>query len=144
MENNPAAPRPAFPFITVDDFGKANLIAQRCTQCGATYADQERVACGKCGARDAALELFTPALEGSLHSAVIVKRGYPGTPVPFISAVVDLDGGPTIKGTLCNVPFEAEELTHGRRVRVAFNDALGRTDKNGNSYISHYFEPVAA
>ncbi len=143
MSENPAAPRPAFPFITVDGLGKPGLIAQRCTRCAAAYPDHERVACGKCGARGDALETFTPQLEGVLHSAVIVKRGYPGTPVPFISAVVDLDGGPTLKGSLRGVPFEPDELTQGRRVRVAFDDAMGRTDKDGNAYVAHYFEPAA-
>lgn len=137
-------PRPAFPFITVDDTGRPGLIAQRCTHCGATYADSERVACGKCGARADALESFVPAFEGTLHAAAIVKRGYPGVPTPFISAIVDLDGGPTVKGTLRNTGFEAKDIAQGRRVRVAFDDALGRKDKDGNSYVSHYFEPLSA
>ncbi len=144
MPDNPSAPRPAFPFITVDAMGRPGLIAQRCTGCGATFPDHERIACGKCGAREDALEAFVPTLEGTLHAAVIVKRGYPGTPVPFISAVVDLDGGPTLKGTLRTSGFEPDEIAHGRRVRVAFDDALGRTNKDGNAYVSHYFVPLAA
>jgi uncharacterized OB-fold protein len=137
-------PRPAFPFITVDDLGQPGLTAQRCTQCGATYADAERVACGKCGARADALESFVPSQEGTLHAASIVKRGYPGVATPFISAIVDLDGGPTLKGTLRNTGFEAADIVQGRRVRVAFDDALGRKDKDGNAYVSHYFEPISA
>ena len=136
--------RPAFSFITLDDSGRPSLAAQRCGKCGATYADTERVACGKCGARAEALEIFTPKLEGSLHSAVIVRRGFPGVDVPFISAVVDLDGGPTVKGTLRNSGFEPEDIVQGRRVRVCFDDALGRKDKDGNSYVAHYFEPISA
>ncbi len=143
MTANSDVPRPAFPFIMVDAMGKASLIAERCTSCGATYPDQGRPACGKCGARNS-LESFSPRLQGKLHTAVIVHRGYPGTPTPFISAVVDLDDGPVIKGTLRGVPFEPGELTHGRRVRVAFDDALGRTDKDGNAYVAHYFEPFSA
>lgn len=143
MDTPASPPRPAFPFITVDELGQPGLTAQRCTNCGATYADKERLACARCGARADAFESFVPSLEGKLHSAVIVRRGYPGVPVPFISAIVDLDGGPTLKGTLRNTGYEPEDIVHGRRVRVAFDDALGRTDKDGNAYVSHYFEPVA-
>ncbi|WP_236672313.1 hypothetical protein [Croceicoccus sp. YJ47] len=75
-------PRPAFPFIEVEENGDAVLVAQRCGKCAATYADQNRVACGHCGARDDALESFRPNLEGTLYSAVIVRRGYPGVPTP--------------------------------------------------------------
>lgn len=139
---NPAAPRPAFPFITVDDFGKAGLIAQRCTQCGATFPDSKRIACGKCGAREDALELFSPGLDGTLHAGVIIRRGFPGIPVPFISAIVDLDDGPTIRGRLASDSYQPDDLRHGRRVRVAFDDAMGRQDKDGNAYVAHYFQPV--
>jgi len=139
------SPRPAFPFIILDEAGRPGLVAQKCTACGATYADSDRVACGKCCARADALQSFTPAMEGTLHSAVIVRRGFPGVDVPFISAVVDLDGGPTLKGTLRNTAgFTPEDAAPGLRVRVCFDDALGRKDKDGNGYIAHYFEPVSA
>jgi uncharacterized OB-fold protein len=143
MDIAASPPRPAFPFVTVDELGRPGLVAQRCTNCGATYPDKERLACAKCGARADAFESFVPKMEGTLHAAVIVHRGYPGIPVPFISAVVDLDGGPTIKGTLRNSGFDPGDIAQGRRVRVAFDDALGRTDKDGNAYVAHYFEPMA-
>jgi uncharacterized protein len=135
-------PKPAFPFIRIKDTGEAVLAAQRCTECGATYADTSRLACSRCGARSESLEIFEPALEGSLYSAVIVRRGYPGVETPFISAVVDLDGGPVLKGTLREVPFEPSEIEAGRRVAVRFDNALGREDKHGNTYVAHYFVPA--
>lgn len=135
-------PRPAFPFIVFGDEGP-KLTALRCSACGATYAEAERLACARCGADADALHAFTPMLTGTLHAASIVRRGYPGVPVPFISAVVDLDGGPTLKGTLRAETFEPHEIAHGRRVAVVFDDALGRKDAEGNIYISHFFEPIA-
>ncbi|QQN75295.1 OB-fold domain-containing protein [Croceicoccus sp. YJ47] len=61
---------------------------------------------------------------------------------PFISAVVDLDGGPTLKGTLRGVEFDPSEIASGRRVKVVFNNALDRKDKDGNAYVAHHFEPI--
>ena len=142
-ETKPAGPpRAAFPFIKVDEPGNAKLIRQRCPKCSTTYADPDRMACAKCGARADAFETFEPNLEGTLHTASIVMRAYPGIPVPFISAIVDLDGGPSLKGNFRGVPMEPSEIQHGRRVKVVFDDALGRKDKEGNSYVSHFFEPA--
>ena len=143
MSQTDTLPRPAFPFITMDDSGKPALIATRCTECGTSYAEADRMACAKCAARADKFETFEPAYTGTLHSGAIVMRGYPGIPVPFISAVVDLDdGGPTLKGILRAESFETKELEPGRRVKVVFDDALGRTDKDGNHYISHFFDPA--
>jgi uncharacterized OB-fold protein len=141
MSETLAPPRPAFPFIIVDAVGRGHLTALRCGKCGTWYAEATRLACAKCGARDA-FEVREPSYTGTLHVASIVRRGFPGTPVPFISAVVDLDDGPTLKGTLRGVPFEPAEITPGRRVKVVLDDALGRKDSEGNSYISHFFEPA--
>jgi uncharacterized OB-fold protein len=100
------------------------------------------MACSRCGARADMLETFEPAYDGTLHAALIVRRGYPGVPVPFISAIVDLDDGPTLKGILRAESFDPAEIAQGRRVKVVFDDALGRTDDAGNHYISHFFEPA--
>lgn len=144
MSTAPDSPRPAFAFIAFDAAGQPHLKAQRCTSCGATYADSERIACGRCGGRANVLEAFAPAREGTLHSAVIVRRGFPGIEVPFVSAVVDLDGGPTLKGTLRNVGLDPADIAPGLRVQVRFDDALGRRDKEGNAYVAHYFEPLSS
>jgi len=135
-------PKAAFPFIKIDAAGRPSLVAQRCRVCNATFADSGRVACSRCGARADMLESFEPGYDGTLYAASIVRRGYPGVPVPFISAIVDLDGGPTLKGTLRAKNFDPAEIVHGRRVKVVFDDALGRTDEGGNRYISHFFEPA--
>lgn len=139
----PDPQRPAFTFIALDAAGRPRLVALRCRSCGATYAESERLACAACGARTDALERFHPALEGTLHSAVIVHRSYPGAQTPFISAIVDLDGGPALKGTLRGTAgLTPTAIRPGQRVQVCFDDALGRTDKDGNGYIAHYFTPL--
>ncbi|WP_176599219.1 MULTISPECIES: Zn-ribbon domain-containing OB-fold protein [Sphingobium] len=132
--------RAAFPFIVIDDEG-LRLTALRCSACGASFAEAERLACARCGADAGALDAFTPAVSGKLHAASIVRRGYPGVAVPFISAIVDLDGGPTLKGVLRSATFEPHEIVHGRRVRVVFDDS-GHADAEGNRFISHFFEPA--
>jgi uncharacterized OB-fold protein len=136
------APRPAFPFLWTDEHGQPRQRALSCNACGASYAAHTRLACARCGAGAEQLLPFEPASTGTLHAGSIVWRGYPGTPTPFISAVVDLDGGPVLKGMLRAVSCEPHEIAQGRRVRVVFGDALGRTDAQGNAYFSHFFEPL--
>lgn len=142
MDTGTDLPIPAFPFIEVTNDGRPHLVGQRCDECGTTYADTQRMACGKCGARQDRLKRIELSGEGRLHSGVIVRRGYPGVPVPFISAIVDLDEGAVLKGRLESRDFTPDDLRQGRRVRVAFDDALGRQDKQGRTYVAHHFEPV--
>ncbi len=140
MSDTANPPKAAFPFIKIDAGGRASLTAVRCKACGSWYAETHRLACARCGKRE--FETAEPTLTGKLHAASIVERGFPGTPTPFISAVVDLDDGPVLKGMLRGVACKPGEIPHGRRVKVVFDDALGRKDAEGNSYVSHFFEPA--
>ena len=78
---------------------------------------------------------------GKLYSYSIVYRSFPGIDVPYISAIVDLDDGTAIKGNLINVEPEPENIEFDMPVDVVFADALGRTDADGNSYLSFFFQP---
>ena len=57
--------------------------------------------------------------------------------MPFISAIVDLDGGLTIKGTLRGIAHEALQV--GTKVRVEFDDAGGAVDKQGVPFVGFHF-----
>jgi len=59
-----------------------------------------------------------------------------------MSAIVDLDKGGTIKGNLINIEPDPDKLIFDMKVKVVYKDALGRKDKEGNSYISYFFEPI--
>jgi hypothetical protein len=78
---------------------------------------------------------------GNLYSYSIVHRSFPGIEVPYISAIVDLEDGTAIKGNLINVEPDPDKIEFGMPVEVVYDDALGRKDKEGNSYISYFFQP---
>lgn len=80
---------------------------------------------------------------GKLYSYSIVHRSFPGIDVPYISAIVDLEGGGTVKGNLINIEPDPSKLAFDMPVEVVFDDALGRKDKDGNSYLSYFFQPAA-
>jgi uncharacterized OB-fold protein len=71
----------------------------------------------------------------------IVHRSYPGISVPFISAVVDLDDGTSIKGNLLGVEPEANALAFGMPVKMVFRGAeTANADALG--YVAHFFVPA--
>ena len=81
--------------------------------------------------------------KGKLYTYSIVHRSFPGIDVPYISAIVDLEGGGTIKGNLINVEPDPANIEFDMPIDVVFDDALGRKDKDGNSYIAYFFQPAA-
>lgn len=132
-------PLPAVPYIKIPDGADPYLEAQKCGSCGSTFLG-ERDVCSKCGARDQMSAIKLPN-SGKLYSFSIVHRSFPGIEVPYISAIVDLDDGTAIKGNLINVEPDPEKIEFDMPVEVIFADALGRKDKEGNSYLSYFFLP---
>ena len=117
------------------------LEGQKCAECSAVFLG-ERSACSSCGARNM-MKPTRLSNKGKLYVYSIVYRSFPGIEVPYISAIVDLDGGGTIKGNLINIEPDPEKIEFDMPVEVVFDDALGRKDKDGNSYISYFFQPAA-
>ncbi len=132
-------PLPAVPYLKIPEDGDPYLEGHKCTACGATYLGARSV-CSKCGARDQMEAVVLPN-SGKLYAYSIVHRSFPGIEVPYVSAVVDLEDGTAIKGNLINVEPDPEAIAFDMPVEVVFADALGRKDKEGNSYLSYFFQP---
>ena len=133
-------PLPVTEFLKIPDEGSPYLEGLKCKSCGAIYL-ASRANCAKCSARGQ----FEPTRlsdRGKLYVYSIVHRSFPGIEVPYISAIVDLDGGGTVKGNLINVEPDPEKIAFGMPVQVVYKDALGRKDKEGNSYLSYFFQPA--
>lgn len=136
-----AQPLPVVPYLKLPEGGEPYLEGHRCDACGATYLG-ERAICSKCGARDQMSTVTLPN-KGELYAYSIVYRSFPGVDVPYISAVVDLEDGTAIKGNLIDVEPDPDKIAFGMPVEVVFADALGRKDKDGNSYLSYFFKPAS-
>ncbi len=135
-------PLPVVEYLKIPEDGDPYLEGYKCGSCGATFLG-ERSVCSKCGARDQMSAVTLPN-HGTLYSYSIVHRSFPGIDVPYVSAVVDLDDGTAIKGNLINVEPDPAKIEFGMPVEVVYKDALGRKDKEGNSYISYFFQPQGA
>ena len=131
---------PAVGYLKIPEEGDPYLEGYKCGNCGAVFLG-ERSVCSKCFTRD---KMSTIRLEesGTLYSFSVVYRSFPGIDVPYVSAIVDLDGGGTVKGNLINIEPDPAKIDFGMKVKLTYQDALGRKDKEGNSYLSYFFEPA--
>lgn len=132
-------PLPVVDYLKIPDDGDPYLEGHKCGSCGAIYLG-ERAVCSKCGARDQMAQVKL-ANKGKLYAFSIVFRSFPGIEVPYISAVVDLEDGATLKGNLIDVEPDPAKISFDMPVEVVFADALGRKDREGNSYLSFFFKP---
>ena len=132
-------PLPVVPFLKLPEDGDPYLEGHKCASCGSVFLG-ERTVCSKCGERDK-IEAVKLSNQGQLYAYSIVHRSFPGIEVPYISAIVDLEGGGTVKGNLINVDPDPEKIEFGMPVEVVYKDALGRKDREGNSYLSYFFQP---
>lgn len=133
-------PLPVVEFLKLPDSGEPYLEGHKCGACGAIFLGKRQV-CSKCAARGR-LEPVRLSNRGTLYVFSIVCRSFPGIEVPYVSAIVDLDGGGTVKGNLIGVEPDPAKIKLGMPVEVVYKDALGRKDRDGNSYVSYFFQPA--
>ena len=137
-ESAASGPLPIVPFLKIPADGDPYLEGHRCASCSAVFLG-ERTVCSSCGTRDR-MEPMRLANTGSLYVYSIVHRSFPGVEVPYISAIVDLDGGGTVKGNLIHIEPDPEKVKMGMPVEAIFKIAPTE-DREGNQYLTYYFQP---
>ena len=129
---------PLVDYLVID--GDApRLVANACTTCGATYFDR-RNGCAKCGGTS--FEKKALGTTGKVRGYTIVKRAAPGVPVPYVSALIDLDGGSSVKANVVQVDATPEAVTLGMPVKLV-TYPVG-TDDEGTEAIGFGFAPSAS
>lgn len=130
--------KPATPYLKFDG-ARPYLHGSRCRSCGAIFVG-ERAHCAACTARDA-IEPVELSTRGRLYNYTVVHRSYPGVRAPFISAIVELEGGGVVKGNLLEVEPDAADLRFDLPVEVVFRGAEV-ANPAGAGFVSHFFVPV--
>jgi len=119
--------------------GEPYLQGARCEACGHVFVGTRQI-CAKCSTRGRMTPIHL-AETGELYSWTIIYRSFPGVDTPFIDAIVDLDDGAHLKGTLVDVPAEPEQIPFGMRVRIVYRE-VEPPNANGQSYLTYYFVPA--
>jgi uncharacterized OB-fold protein len=132
-------PLPVVPFLKIPEKGDPYLEGSRCSACKSVFLGPREV-CAKCGARKQ-LETTRLANKGELYVYSITHRSFPGIETPYVSAVVDLDGGGTVKGNLIGIEPDPKKIKMGMKVDVVYKIAP-RKDREGNEYLTYYFQPA--
>ena len=131
--------KPAASCIEIGEDGRPAIRGTRCNECGAVFLG-ERSSCGHCGAMDG-MRRYVLGARGTLYSFTIVYRSYPGVRVPFISAIVDLEGGGSVKGNLLEVEPDPGAIAFGMPVDVVFRDA-GFANSEAAGHVAYFFVPA--
>jgi hypothetical protein len=127
-----------FEFLKLPAGDEPYLEGLRCRRCGATYLGS-RLACARCLSRDG-LDPVALARTGTLYAYSIVHQSLPGVPTPYVSAIVDLDGGGTAKANLREVEPDPARLPFRLPVELVTFAAPGR-DADGNEVVAFGFRP---
>lgn len=131
-------PLPIVDFLKIPDSGDPYLEGHKCQSCGAIFLG-ERDVCSKCGTRGQ-LSPVKLSNRGELYVYSIIHRSFPGVEVPYVSAVVDLEGGGTVKGNLTGIDPDPKKIRLGMPVQVTYQIAP-RKDAEGNEYLMYTFQP---
>jgi uncharacterized OB-fold protein len=130
--------RPLAPFVKIGTDGKPYLEGLKCTACGEVLAVGSRRACPKCAAVGS-LETVRLAERGRLSTYTVVLRSFPGVATPFVAALVDLDGGGSIKGNL--IGLDCDSIRFDMPLRVGF-EAVTVTGESAPRHLRHVFTAV--
>jgi len=125
---------------------KPYLVGYRCPACGATYVGEGRIGCSKCTATDPLTEIRLSD-RGSLYVYSIVHQSVPGVPVPYVSAIVDLPEGVSVRCNIVDIEPDPTKITFGMPVEMVTRKVRERKEKTPEGaeetidIIAFFFKP---
>jgi len=120
---------PMVDYLVLDP--RPHLVSQACAGCGALYFDR-RNACARCSGTSFSVREL--ANQGALRAFTFVGR----TRRPYVSAVVDLDGGGVVKANLLGVDDPAAITP---RMPVVLDTYVAGTDDEGTEAVAFGYRP---
>ena len=127
---------PIVGYLALDD-GPPHLVAWEAVGSGALYFDRRNADANQGGTEFKRRKLEST---GKVRSFTIGHRTVPGVPAPYVSALVDLDGGGVVKGNIVGVPPDPEHVKLGMPVRMI--TFVAGTDDDGTEAVAFAFEPA--
>lgn len=127
---------PLVDYLVLAD-GGPYLVANECGGCGALYFDR-RNACARCAGT--VFGERRVASSGTLRAFTVVHRAAPGVATPYVSAVVDLEGGGVVKANLVGVDPDPEGI--GLGMPVELTTFVAGVDDEGTEAVAFGYRPV--
>ena len=133
-------PRPIVPFLKLGP--DPHLIGSKCS-CGALFLDTKRVACSKCGSTGP-FEKIKLSTRGKVYVFSVVHQSFPGIKTPYITAIVDLPEGLSVRTNLLDLdPLEAQkEPDKMFDLPVEMTTYVAGKDREGHEVLAFAFRPI--
>jgi uncharacterized protein len=126
------------PYVSYLSLGDdPHLVANECESCGALFFDR-RNACANCGRREFRHRRL--ANSGVLRAFTIVHRAAPGVTVPYVSGIVDLDGGGVVKANVVGIDPQPASVTLGMKLKLT-TFPVG-SDSEGTQAVGFGYQPA--
>ncbi|HTT77316.1 MAG TPA: Zn-ribbon domain-containing OB-fold protein [Candidatus Binataceae bacterium] len=134
--------RPILPIFKLEP--KPHLVGIKCGNCGAVFLDLKRLACSKCGT-SGRFEQIPLSTKGNVWVFSVIHQSFPGIKTPYVTAIVDLPEGVSVKSNLVDVdPDDLEKnpkKAFGMPVELVGN--VVAKDRQGHDVVAFQFRPSA-
>lgn len=135
-----SGPRPIVPFLKLQP--KPHLMGSKCGTCGSVFIDTTRIACSKCGATEG----FKPielSDKGKVYVFSVVHQSFPGIKTPYITAIVDLPEGVSVRSNIVDVDPEDAQKNPKQMFDMPVEmvtDVVAK-DREGHEVVAFAFKP---
>ena len=134
-------PRPIVPFLKLAP--KPHLVAVKCGKCGSLFLDLKRVACSKCGTTRDQFSEVSLSDKGKVYVFSVVHQSFPGIKTPYVTAIVDLPDGISVRSNLSGV--DPEDLQKNPQkyfdMPVEMVTSVGAKDREGHDVVIFSYKP---
>jgi uncharacterized OB-fold protein len=133
-------PRPIVPFLKLGP--QPYLEGTKCA-CGAIFLDPKRVACSKCGATDKFSKVKL-SNKGKVWVFSVVHQSFPGIKTPYLTAIVDLPDGVSVRSNLADVSPEDAQKNPQKLFDLPVELVTGvvAKDREGHDVVAFQYRPT--
>ena len=133
-------PRPIVPFLKLEP--KPHLVGKKCGKCGAIYLSESRLACAKCFSTGPFSDVALSG-QGKVHVFSVIHQSFPGIKTPYITSIIDLPEGVSVRANLIDFPAERAEKdprsVFGLPVEMV-TEVVGK-DREGHDVVRFCYKP---
>jgi uncharacterized OB-fold protein len=135
-----SGPRPIVPFLKLQP--KPHLTGSKCGTCGSVFIDTHRIACSKCGATEG-FKTIELSDKGKVYVFSVVHQSFPGIKTPYITAIVDLPEGVSVRSNIVDVDPEDAQKNPKQMfdMPVEMVTNVVSKDREGHEVVAFAFKP---
>jgi uncharacterized OB-fold protein len=136
------SPRAIVPWLKLQP--KPHLEGRKCV-CGAIFLDPKRVACSKCG-EAGKLSPVQLSDKGKVYVFSVVHQSFPGVKTPYVTAIVDLPEGVSVRANLAGIDPEQAQKEPNKifNLPVEMVTEVAAKDLKGRDVIMFAYRPAKA